>query len=553
MNAEETFSMQNMKDSVKYHVAALSKGIEQQFNYYDKTALTLLDALNDVINMSDEPEVQSDCLSFDEIKSKCRNFPSEWTILQFTRQFNSQAHTQNYHDNITENCSIFITVLTHFIPKRPFSVEPFTIEVPASLTTAAFYTKVFKWIKFTSDNLTQFPDRIFQTEEERIKAYRELLRQMKADKEEVILHMRAIMGPWICLFRGRPKSSTQRKKDEELFCQLDAMCDGAYTPQQQLILFLLARSADLLTTADIRIALEQIRLQNTSIDFLAFYQSLKTGTAGTEFFPTLLIVDDVLDHIPWEMMIPSLEITRLFSFDILCKLFETHKNSIQDGYFVKSFAGRGGCVINPEANLDTMEKRMKQFLGYCLPAFELISRRKPQSEEMVKLLKQHEVYLYLGHGSGLQFLDGIEILELELNAIAFLFGCSSVSFQYNGPNNPLIGSHLFYHMAHCPTVVGFNYIALDIDSDMAATYILSKFFMSQGKNNWSAINTHQWKLGNIVFNEEKPPEFQGNLQAIIAEIRSNPSVSGIFKLEPTVIIRGLPVLNNYKKPQKSKN
>lgn len=36
MKAEEAYLEQKSKDCVKYHISALSKGIEMQFDYYKK-------------------------------------------------------------------------------------------------------------------------------------------------------------------------------------------------------------------------------------------------------------------------------------------------------------------------------------------------------------------------------------------------------------------------------------------------------------------------------------------------------------------------------------
>lgn len=107
------------------------------------------------------------------------------------------------------------------------------------------------------------------------------------------------------------------------------------------------------------------------------------------------------------------------------------------------------------------------------------------------------LFSYCGHGTGLQYLDGVTLLQMELNSIVFLFGCSSVAFINNGLNSPMTASHLFYHMAHCPTVLGSNFALLDIDSDLIASLIFAKFFKSNAKNDWSGIDVKSWKQGKL--------------------------------------------------------
>jgi hypothetical protein len=56
-------------------------------------------------------------------------------------------------------------------------------------------------------------------------------------------------------------------------------------------------------------------------------------------------------------------------------------------------------------------------------------------------------FSYAGHGSGSQFLQGDEIQKLKVQAVTFLFGCSSVTSKDLGGRVEPAGMWHFYHIA----------------------------------------------------------------------------------------------------------
>jgi hypothetical protein len=57
------------------------------------------------------------------------------------------------------------------------------------------------------------------------------------------------------------------------------------------------------------------------------------------------------------------------------------------------------------------------------------------------------IFSYSGHGSGSQFLQGDEIQKLNVRAVTFLFGCSSVTSKDLGGRVEPAGIWHFYHIA----------------------------------------------------------------------------------------------------------
>lgn len=92
-------------------------------------------------------------------------------------------------------------------------------------------------------------------------------------------------------------------------------------------------------------------------------------------------------------------------------------------------------------------------------------------------------------------MSGDKIPELNVNTIVFLFGCESVKLYTNGLHSELYGSHLFYHMANCPTIIGANTIITDFTTDMMTTSILSSWIPSNVKDHWKYLESKTWYKG----------------------------------------------------------
>lgn len=322
--------------------------------------------------------------------------------MQVTRQFNPRSHCINYSKRMKENSSIFLTFLKHPMPSC--DINPITLKIDPTPLSAIFYSEIHEWVELMNKKLPSFSQLEFKTENERLEYYSELLQIIRTQKEKVLLMLKEIIGPWICLFRGGAKSREFQKNDDVLYDKIHEICEDSFSRQQQFLFYRLARCVDILTDPEINRGICAIRnLEKTQkssevVDIQAFIldhksqMSAEMTTNDIDYYPTILIIDEFLDYIPWEYLIPNQEITRLFSFGILCKLYETHKANIKNGYLMNQVT-TGGFLINPDLNLNEMEKRMKLFATYWAPNFEIISGRKPTPDEMEAFLKRNDVIL----------------------------------------------------------------------------------------------------------------------------------------------------------------
>ena len=83
---------------------------------------------------------------------------------------------------------------------------------------------------------------------------------------------------------------------------------------------------------------------------------------------------------------------------------------------------------------------------------------------MAGALKSHDLFIYIGHGSGAQYIPRHEIQKLENRAATLLMGCSSESLSLNGQYTPQ-GTHLSYLSAGSAVMVVNLWEATDKDID----------------------------------------------------------------------------------------
>lgn len=135
---------------------------------------------------------------------------------------------------------------------------------------------------------------------------------------------------------------------------------------------------------------------------------------------------------------------------------------------------------------------------------------------------------------------------MKINAVVFLFGCDSVRLTSTGHHAEMTGSHLYYHNALCPAVIGSLVIALDYSIDRISSTIISSWIPSKQKLAWNCIDFKAWKKGTI---EEDPiknicalPDTERRLAAAVAKARCYDNEKNFNKIG--LVYRGLPIFNS---------
>ncbi|PSN70295.1 hypothetical protein BS50DRAFT_674716 [Corynespora cassiicola Philippines] len=199
---------------------------------------------------------------------------------------------------------------------------------------------------------------------------------------------------------------------------------------------------------------------------------------------TILILDKNLHCFPWESLpcLEKLSISRLPSLAALREriLAARPPGTVEDveaGHYISTASG-GTSILNPSGDLTHTSKTLKPRLDEMQGKWTHIANRGPSEKEFETSLRDKDLVLYFGHGSGAQFIRSKSIRRLYPGeqsgsdrkpgcATTLLFGCSSVHLSENGIYEPS-GMLASYLAAGAPAVVGMLWDVTDKDCDRFA-------------------------------------------------------------------------------------
>lgn len=447
-----------------------------------------------------------------DITSTCRHdFPKEWTVIQIGKNFNPVALSSKFDDIVNYNTGISLTIFKHSALKDMLMLEI----KKQSHTADNIFEKVFKLNRKICDslNFAKMPQETSAEKDESKKKYWKASMDIEEYIKDMVNHLRLFIGPWVCALTGSFKSRKSIETETEIKKKVyEFLKTRNFNEQQEKLIHLVARRVDLLSHQQIFLAITYIlrdksNLGYNDIDLNDLYdyitwikQEFVYDDVST--YPCILIVDELLDQLPFEMINTQQEFTRMCSFANLKRLFERYRDSMDNGYIL---CPTSNCqaIINPDGTLLTMEDRMKNFFNYWLPTWKITANKKPSKDEFCEILSQTDALVYCGHGSGLQLSCCDNVYNLKTKAIVFLFGCGSTALTSTGLNSELTGAHVYYHIGWSPVVIGFLWTVTDFNTDLCSTKLLSAWCSStQSKAHWQCIDKATWKkngnLGELI-------------------------------------------------------
>ncbi|KAF2823475.1 hypothetical protein CC86DRAFT_469265 [Ophiobolus disseminans] len=214
----------------------------------------------------------------------------------------------------------------------------------------------------------------------------------------------------------------------------------------------------------------------------AYHGETQQTTQSTQHM--ILILDNNLHGFPWESLpcLEKLSISRLPSLAALRERLlvarpSTNQQDPQAGHFISAASG-GTSILNPGGDLSHTTKTLKPRLDELHGPWSHIANRAPTEKEFEDSLREKDLVLYFGHGSGAQFVRSKSVRRLYPGAQAdhnsrpgcattLLFGCSSVHLTENGIYEPS-GMLASYLTAGAPAVVGMLWDVTDKDCDRLA-------------------------------------------------------------------------------------
>lgn len=369
-------------------------------------------------------------------------------------------------------------------------------------------------------------------------------------QSKLVNDLKLWLGPWTTLLTGKIKGQHGQKFEKRIFDEVDKFVQerGNFTDDQCLLLSLVARRIDLLDSDKIKQAAHDIA--ETVEEFTSisqFLATLKSKTKFTEFeyYPCILIVDDILDNIPWEMVLPSQEFARVHSIYLLFDLYERFKHQIDDGY-LKINVTNGSAVINPDNDekLGYMSQRMAKYYDDCFPEWKRIERVVPTLQQLTEALTSNNLFVYSGHGSSLQFFSNDDISNIKHSCLLLLFGCDSIAMKLRGTICECDCSSYTYFKTGCPGILGAISIVTDVWIDLITMYILTQWATEKHAKHPvvnACADEHAKERVRRILSKIKGVK-NGNLLSLLCEIRNEPDIS--IRMRSAIVYRGLPPFNS---------
>ncbi|KAL6517690.1 hypothetical protein OROMI_033391 [Orobanche minor] len=182
--------------------------------------------------------------------------------------------------------------------------------------------------------------------------------------------------------------------------------------------------------------------------------------------PIILVLNIDVQMLPWESLpiLRNQEVYRMPSissiFATLDRCQEQFATSISpfplidplDSYY----------VLNPDGDLSRTQVTFESW--FKDQNIEGKVGTVPTIEELTVALKNHDLFIYFGHGSGTQYIPGREIQKLDTCAATLLLGCSSGSLYLKGCYLPQ-GAPISYILAGSPVIVANLWEVTDKDID----------------------------------------------------------------------------------------
>ncbi|KAJ6942111.1 separase [Populus alba x Populus x berolinensis] len=185
--------------------------------------------------------------------------------------------------------------------------------------------------------------------------------------------------------------------------------------------------------------------------------------------PVILVLDYEVQMLPWEN-IPILRNQEVYRMPSVGSICFTLDRSCRQQEQVEKFTTAFPLIdpldafylLNPGGDLSSTQVEFENW--FIDQNLEGKAGSAPTSEELSSALKNHDLFIYFGHGSGAQYISQQEIQKLENCAATLLMGCSSGSLSLNGCYAPQ-GTALSYLLAGSPAIVANLWEVTDKDID----------------------------------------------------------------------------------------
>ncbi|TMW53544.1 hypothetical protein DOY81_001308 [Sarcophaga bullata] len=554
MNADEITDYSNnaLLQYVRKSLAEMEKKTKNKMKVEDggPDGLVSCNFLKDVKNSED---------GIKKLIGYCKQLPNEWTIIQLCKGPRTETTYSIFPKIHESDAAIYMSLLKH--------ARSADYPTPLCLRfSSAEQKKLFESFGCIVNRFKQCvkidPKDVNTTEAK--KFYWSLLGELNSFIASACSDLCKFFYPWTFLFTGLPYSDEVQKTMRQRWKSVDEFCDlHKWENAERVLLSLAASNIEQLDTVQIddicSILTGDSNQQKLAFEVLKRIQE-NNGSDNIERsknFPCILIVDERLDHFFWEEINVNQDFTRINSVQCLWRLYYHYRSQIKNGYLCVNIKD-GACLLNPDKNLPKMESRMLSFFEYWTPHWTMLVGKRPTQDELLNKFLSRSCYVYAGHGSGLQYINGRKITKHQMHCVVFLFGCDSSRLHSSGLYSELVGPHLYYQAAMCPALVGTLMPGLDCNMDKIATEILSRWIAPKSTNllPWNEIDEKAWTKEFIIKPKSSlvagktplpsvatTPNYNvGSLCQVLSRVHQRVCEPKLYNTVPYVC-RGLPVWN----------
>ncbi|XP_045539175.1 uncharacterized protein LOC106713033 [Papilio machaon] len=528
-----------------------------------------------------------------------KELPKEWTIIQLTAAYNPNENLKPQKEFKTEISSFYLTMLKNdFIDL--YNVGPLTVNVPAYVHKEGEKPLFKELYSLLEDNYNTIGKAQFINKKRLVQNY-------WSKREDIDLRMKGVinvmerdwLGGWSSLLTGKLRDTQLR--DRLLRFVDTAIADWGFlklTTKQKILLYNLIDSCHSLpsnqikscirriltehgNTEDIRRVIDKLICKTCCRQFKfpnelclkclskcfeeihhvslvsgikAFSQVATQVKESDEWatlktakrWPVILIVDEFLDTFPWEMLcaVETQPVCRMENIHFTYYLYKIHEKDFVDGHLVNK-AEVGRYIINPEKNLERMEKRMRSFVQYWCGEWRGHIGHPPSPQDYLQYLTESDFFLYCGHGDGCQLAGGGAGVEgARPHGAAVLSGCGSVRLAPTPARAPPAAAHHHLHIAACPLVVGMLWEVTDLEVDKAVSALLALCVPPRppAPAPWHCIPKDNWSQGvldtKVEYKEEV--ECEREVEVLMAVSRAR-SATSFTMIASSIVARGLPL------------
>ena len=190
---------------------------------------------------------------------------------------------------------------------------------------------------------------------------------------------------------------------------------------------------------------------------------------------TFLVISSKSHIFPWESMsfMKDFSVSRVPSIQSLNEIIRRNNDEAQINVPIQSNIA---MILNPGSDLGRTEDRFSEVFANITnncPGSTLSIRQKPSEQYFLSMIQNANLFIYVGHGGGEQYIRNSEIKKQDTLSPSFLLGCSSATMKYYGDLEPT-GLIYSYLIGGSPVMLGNLWDVTDKDIDKFTMSVFEK-------------------------------------------------------------------------------